>query len=141
MLAKLSRIAWEVLSLYYKIEVGKDNTMLAATASIQTFGNFLGFNPHLHILASDGCFGESGMFYASPAHISAEDLEPLFRYKVLSMLKKKGLITDRTIEPILSWRHSGFNVYCGDRIYPGSSWSMENLLKIYNKGILFLRRG
>lgn len=46
--------------------------------------------------------------------LNAEDLEPLFRHKVLSMLKKKGLIiTDRIIELISLWRHSGFNVYCG----------------------------
>ena len=28
------------------------------------------------------------------------------------------LITDRAIELISSWHHSGFNVYCTDRIYP-----------------------
>ena len=103
--------------------------MPAAAASIQTFGDFLGFNPHLHILTSDGCFGKGGIFYASPAHINAEDLELLFRHKVLSMLKKKGLITDRIIELISSWRHSGFNVYCGERIYPKSVRSMENLAR------------
>ena len=83
----------------------KKNVMPAAAASIQTFGDFLGFNPHLHILACDGCFGDSVMFYASPLNINAEELEPLFRHKVLSMLKRKGLITDRTIELISSWRH------------------------------------
>ncbi len=51
--------------------------MPAAAACIQTFGDFLGFNPHLHILASDGCFGEDGMFYASPVKINVEELEPL----------------------------------------------------------------
>jgi len=45
------------------------------------------------------------------------------------MLKKKRLITDRTIELISSWRHSGFNVYCGDRIYPRRADSMENLAR------------
>ena len=105
LLADLARIAWEVLSLYYKNSINKENVMPAAAASIQTFGDFLGFNPHLHILAADGCFGESGMFYASHIDINAEELEPLFRHKLLSMLKKKGLITDRTIELISSWRH------------------------------------
>jgi hypothetical protein len=37
----------------------------AAIVSIQTFGDMLGFNPHLHILAADGGFGESGIFYAA----------------------------------------------------------------------------
>ena len=96
------------------------------------FGDLLGASPHLHILAADGCFEGSGIFYASPAHISADDLEPLFRYKVLPMLKKRGLIREAaTIELISSWRHSGFNVYCGERIYPRSTQSMENLLMIY----------
>ncbi len=45
------------------------------------------------------------------------------------MLKKKGLITARTIELISSWYHSGFNVYCGERIYPRSVQSMENLAR------------
>jgi hypothetical protein len=45
------------------------------------------------------------MFYASHIDINAEELEPLFRHKVLSMLKKKGLIRDRVVELISSWRH------------------------------------
>jgi len=43
------------------------------------------------------------------------------------MLKKGGLITDRVIELILSWAHSGFNVYSSNRIYPRFTQSMENL--------------
>ena len=46
-----ARVVWEVLSLYYKNSVNKENVMPAAAASIQTFGDFLGFNPHLHIFA------------------------------------------------------------------------------------------
>ncbi|MDD5659801.1 MAG: transposase [Actinomycetota bacterium] len=36
----------------------------AAICSIQTFGDMLGYNPHLHILCADGGFGDSGIFYA-----------------------------------------------------------------------------
>ncbi|MCX6383215.1 MAG: hypothetical protein NTV16_01840 [Actinobacteria bacterium] len=48
--------------------------MHAAAIVIQTFRDFLGASPHLHILAADGCFGESGMFYTSPAQKSADGL-------------------------------------------------------------------
>ncbi|GAI01400.1 unnamed protein product [marine sediment metagenome] len=41
--------------------VNKENAMPAATVTIQTFGDFLGFNPHLHILVSDGCFGNGSI--------------------------------------------------------------------------------
>src|SRR5665647_3876185 len=107
-------------------------TVIAANcnkASIQIFGDFLGFNPHLHILAADGCFKDTGMFYASPADINADSLEPLFRHKVLLMLKKKGLVTETTVKLISSWHHSGFNVYCTDRIYPRNIQSMENIAR------------
>ncbi len=76
--------------------------MMAVVAIIQTFGDFLCSSPHLHILASDGCFEEAGVFYASPAKINAEELGPLSRCNVLSMLNKKGLIAERTIEFISS---------------------------------------
>ena len=72
------------------------------------------------------------MFYTSHTDINAEELEPLFRHKVLSMLKRKRLITEATIKLITSWRHSGFNVYCTDRIYPGNATSMENLARYNN---------
>jgi len=69
------------------------------------------------------------MFYASHDNINAEKLEPLFRHKVLSMLKRKGLITEKTIGLISSWHHSGFNVYCTDRIYSRDTKPMENLAR------------
>jgi len=56
-----------------------------AVVAIQTFGNFTqGFHPHLHILVSDGCFHENGMFSVSPS-VDTKTLEQIFRYKVLKM--------------------------------------------------------
>jgi hypothetical protein len=83
------------------------------------------FNPHLHILAADGGFGGSCTFYAAATNLDSSTFEPLFRNKILSMLKK-DLISESIIELISSWRHSGFNVYCSERIYPRLAHSMEN---------------
>lgn len=62
----------------------------------------LGFNPHLHMPVVDGGFNDNGTFYAAGADLNASIIEPLFRYKILSMLKKRGLIGDRVIELVLS---------------------------------------
>ncbi|MBA7582191.1 hypothetical protein ES708_24111 [subsurface metagenome] len=83
----------------------------------------------MHILVSDGCFGQGGFFYASPIRIDTSNLEKLFIYKIFKMLLSKGLITERTVEFILSWTHSGFGIYCGERIYPGDKKSTENLAR------------
>ncbi|MHB1275704.1 MAG: transposase [Candidatus Humimicrobiaceae bacterium] len=60
--------------MYYKNAVNKENEVPAVVASIQTFGDFLGFNPHLHIIAADGGFGATGMFYAAPVDLNAGSL-------------------------------------------------------------------
>jgi len=99
-----------------------------AVIAIQSFGDFLGFNPHLHILISDGCFHENGMFSVAPA-IDTEALEQIFRHIVLSMLLAKGKISKDMIALLDKWRHTGFNGYCGPRILPWQKRSMENLAR------------
>tara|TARA_B100001964_G_scaffold43621_1_gene48557 strand:+ start:1007 stop:1246 length:240 start_codon:yes stop_codon:yes gene_type:complete len=45
------------------------------------------------------------------------DLEEPFRYEVFKMLKAEGKINDTVIENMFNWRHSGFNIYCGNAIW------------------------
>jgi hypothetical protein len=45
------------------------------------------------------------------------------------MLLKKGFITERVIELISSWKHTGFGVYCGKRINPKDARSTKNLAR------------
>ena len=60
---------------------------------MQTFGDFLGFNPYCHILITDGCFyGDRGMFRVAPP-LELKKLETLFRHNVFKMLLAKGKIT------------------------------------------------
>ena len=98
-------------------------------AVIQTFGDYLSFNPHMHILTADGCFSCDGFFYAPSTSIDTASLEKLFIHKIFKMLMSKGLITQRVIELISSWRHSGFGVYCGKRINPKEARSTENMAR------------
>ena len=47
----------------------EQGTVPGAVVAIQSFGDFLGFNPHLHILCSDGCFYGKGMFRPALARL------------------------------------------------------------------------
>ena len=102
--------------------------MPGAAVAIQSFGDFLGFNPHCHILSTDGCFYGNGMFKVAPS-FETKDLEAIFQHKVLKMLLCKGKITQDLVNMLLSWRHSGFNVFCGPSIQPGDQQAMENLAR------------
>ena len=79
---------------------------------------FLGFNPHCHVLCTDGCFDEKGLFRVAPRFIS-EGLKAIFEHKVFRMLLSKGKITLDLISLLRSWRHSGFQMFVGPRILPG----------------------
>ena len=41
---------------------------------------------------------------------------------------------------LLSWRHSGFNVFCGKRIYPVDEAAMENLARYIIRASFFQER-
>jgi hypothetical protein len=56
--------------------------------AVQTFGDYQNFNPHLHVIATDGCFYDSGGFAVGPEPQSS-DLEDAFRLEVFKMLKKE----------------------------------------------------
>ena len=129
LLPALSRCAWESLKIFIREAVPEREPIPGAVIAVQTFGDFLGFNPHCHILLTDGCFyGDKRMFRVAPP-LELKKLEAIFRHKVFKMLLKKGKITEEMVRMINTWRHSGFNVFCGNRISPNDDTAMENLAR------------
>jgi hypothetical protein len=128
LLSRLSQCAWKVLSTYLKAGVPYDDAVLGCVIAVQSFGDFQNFNPHLHIIATDGCFYGTGMFIKGPTPAS-NDLEDAFRREVFALLKKEGMINDFIIENMMNWHHSGFNVYCGKTLWPDNDEGLENLAR------------
>jgi len=128
LLSDLSHCGWESLKLFFQESVPEKGAVPGAAIAIQSFGDFLGFNSHLHVLASDGCFYGDGMFRVAP-RFETKQLEEIFRHNVFKMLLSKAKITQELVDMLMSWRHSGFHVYCGPRIQPGDDHAMENLAR------------
>jgi len=127
LLVESSRCAWETLKAFLQAAVPEPEAVPAAVVSTQTFGDYPDrFHPHLHVLAPDGAFYGEGLFRVAP-QFQLKDLEKLFRFKVLAMLLRKKKITREFIRMLDGWRHSGFNVFAGDRIQPREKKSLENL--------------
>ena len=93
---------------------------------IQTFGEYLGWHPHLHTLCADGLFMPEGLFYCMPA-CDLLELERLFQSGVLKMLLKAGLIDEATVENMHSWEHSGFGINNGKVIAKGDKAGLERV--------------
>ena len=99
-----------------------------AGIAIQTFDDFLGFNPHCHVLVTDGCFYGRGMFRVAPS-LEMKKLEAISRHKVFKMLLAIGRITEDLIPMLSNLRHSGFEGFCGNRIFRGDETALENLAR------------
>ena len=139
MLADLSRSAWESLKVFIQDAVPETDPIPGAVIAIQSFGDFLGFNPHCHILVTDGCFYGNGMFRVAPP-LELKKLEAIFQHKVFKILLKKGKITKEMIAMLSTWRHSGFHVFCGNRISPDDETAMENLARFIIRASFSLPR-
>ena len=48
--------------MFFQEAVSEEDSVPGAVIAIQSFGDFLGFNPHLHILGTDGFFYVNAMF-------------------------------------------------------------------------------
>ena len=87
---------------------------IGAIAALHTFGDYLIFHPHLHILAADGLFTPDGRFHCMPAEDLAPTIE-LFRHRFLHALRDAKLISPKKLANLLSWKHSGFSIYHGGK--------------------------
>ncbi|TRZ75934.1 MAG: transposase [Deltaproteobacteria bacterium] len=129
LLADLSRSAWEPLKVFLQEAVPENDPLPGAVIAMQTFGDFLGFNPHTHILVTDGCFyGSKGMFrVATPLEL--KKLEAIFQHKILRMLLFKRKISEEMIRMLSTWRHSDFHVFCGNRISTKDYAAIKNQVR------------
>lgn len=82
---------------------------------VQTFGDLVNFNPHIHVLAADGAFDADDGFTVLPP-IPRKVIEPWFRKEVLTLLRREGLVSEAFAEKMLAWRHTGFSAHNSVRL-------------------------
>ena len=87
-LGELCRIAARLLADAYAVTLpgGKPGLILF----VQTFGDLVNFNPHVHVLAADGPFLLDGRFVTLPAVLGSlfAELMPELRSEVVSLTAK-----------------------------------------------------
>lgn len=95
---------------------------LAAVASVQTFGDYLNFHPHLHVLAACGLVDRVGRFHLLPVD-NIEPLAELFRHRFIAALNRERFISEKKTRQILAWTQSGFSLDAGEK--PVASHDVE----------------
>jgi len=104
LLGELARITWKLLSKFIKAsgidDASVEDASPAAVIAIQTFGEQVNFNPHIHVIAADGCFLDGGAFSEAWAHDTAP-LNDAFADAVFKLLSDRGL-SDSRIDMFMS---------------------------------------
>jgi len=94
--------------------------------AIQTFGDYLNYHPHLHILITDGAFVGTHTFHALHRG-DWEQVAELLRARVLKFFAKQGKLSAQEAEKMRQWHHSGFGIHAGHRIQRDDHDGLENL--------------
>jgi hypothetical protein len=81
--------------------------------AVQTFGDFLFWHPHVHVMAAAGLFTANGDFHLAPPG-GWQELGELWRHTVLRRLRDAGALADWQIAKLQNWRHSGFSLDAGE---------------------------
>ncbi len=109
LLTHLFHTATVTLQDAFRTRLDLPDGRIGAVAAVHTFGDYLIYHPHLHLLAADGLFTPDGTFHCMPEESMASAIE-LFRHRFLHALRDAKLISPRKLASLLSWKHSGFNI-------------------------------
>ena len=107
-LGELCRIAERLLAHAYAAALPAGRPALIVF--VQTFGDLVNFNPHLHVLAADGVFLPGGRFVALP-RVPGNLLAEGFRRAVRDFLVKNEVLSEELRARMLAWRHGGFSAH------------------------------
>jgi hypothetical protein len=109
LLSDLSRCAWQTVQDVYGF-VLDESYRPGGVATIQTFGSLMLWNPHIHMILTDGAFDEDRRFHPMP-ETPTEPFLKVWEHHVFRMLIEKGRIKPELANDMRQWDHTGFSVH------------------------------
>ena len=100
-------------------------------ALIQTHSDSLDWNPHLHMIVTNGLVDYTNVkcpTFQAVKRWEGAVITEIFRWRLLRSLVKKNVITPEIADNMLSWPHSGFNVHATTPFTPDDAELVKNRL-------------
>ncbi len=133
LLGKLARAGYETVQELMAEAAGDEDFRTGMVAVIQTAGDLLEWNPHVHAIVPRGGWDRNGswvpMPYIDTVFLRDRAAELLFRSKVIAFLKAEGLLSNERIEMLHSWNHSGFSAHNSITVQPEDHDEVERLAR------------
>jgi hypothetical protein len=126
LLGILSRSAFRALREVMHDQFERTDVVPGFVASLQTFGSFLNWQPHVHSLVSEGAFTAEGEFLTL-WQLDTDAVEARFREYVIRGLQDADRLSDEFAENLRSWEHSGFDVFAGRQMTVTANRTIEEM--------------
>jgi hypothetical protein len=124
----MARAVRDVLVAVLRAAAGEPDGVPGIVASLQTFGSYANFHPHLHVLVTEGVFTKDGRFHPA-TWPPRRELEERFRRRFLTLLRRAKRLSAAYHETLLSWRRSGFSVEVSQHVGGGERARLERLAR------------
>ena len=108
-------IAIEVITEVMTLRLGKQITP-GLIVALHTFGKDLNFKPHLHCIVTEGGLNQYGE-WVDNTYFPYESFRKKWQYKLLIMLKQKGIISSKMTDMLFKKYPEGFYVNDSDAQY------------------------
>ncbi|MEQ9825895.1 MAG: transposase [Puniceicoccaceae bacterium] len=112
-LSVLCKVVVQLLSDWIREQSGLPDGKVGIILAIHSFGDYLAFHPHIHIIATAGVFDGNGTFQLTPIG-DLPSLKELFRHALLKALLDHHWTSQRQVTKLLGWRNSGFQIDAGE---------------------------
>jgi len=113
LLDELYHAAHSAIAAWLRHRTGQPDGQPGLVVAVRSFGDFLFWHPHVHVLAAAGVFNPNGDFHLAPPG-GWQELAELWRHTVLRHLRDAGTLSDGQIAKLKNWRQSGFTVDAGE---------------------------
>jgi len=142
LLRELGHCVWKTLCRGLRTALEDPRVVPGAILVRASAGDLCNGHPHIHSMFSCGAWTEGGRghFLPWPDHLTSEDLEQLFRRKVLALLVRRNRITQATADRLMQWAPTGFSVWIGNPIEPHETASRLRLARYLVKPPVCLER-
>lgn len=142
LLPMLCRCAWDSLTMFLHNELDRRDVFPGGILVPQTFGGMANWNPHVHALITDTCWDREGNIIPMPNMGSADihGVEKLFACLIFRMLLEENMISEKLVEDMNSWKHSGFSLHRGSSIKADDEDSRKTLSEYISRAPFSLER-
>ena len=128
LLGLLSRCVYESVRRTWVAGFGEPRAVPGMVSSIQTFGSYANFHPHIHALVTNGVVTWQGEWLPLPEWTPGV-IEEVFRRLVLRELVNAQRLSEEFREVLLTWERTGFSVYGEHVVVEGEEEHLERLVR------------